>query len=273
MSWWQSVILGLVEGVTEYLPVSSTGHLILAQRLLGIPEGDAADAYAVCIQVGAILAVLGLYRLRAVQMVRGVLGQDPAGRRLFVNVVVAFLPALVLGGAFSHTIKEHLFGLWPVVVAWFVGGVAILGTRVAVASARVGKGLDALDVRTAALIGLCQCLALWPGTSRSLVTILGAVLLGMSLEAAVEFSFLLGLLTLTAATAHDVLKYGAVMVEAYGIGQLVLGGAVAAVAAGASVRWLVGWLQAHGLALFAGWRIGLALIVAALLLSGVWTPV
>jgi undecaprenyl-diphosphatase len=269
----QALVLGLVEGVTEYLPVSSTGHLLLAERALGLVHDEAADAYAICIQAGAILAVLGLYRMRVGQMVRGVLGGDADGRRLLVNLVVAFVPAAVLGLAFSHAIKDHLFGLWPVVAAWTAGGIAIFAFRDRFhATPKLGTGIRRLeDLRpgAAVMIGLAQCLALWPGTSRSLATILGAVLLGVSLPAAVEFSFLLGLITLGAATAHDALKHGHAMVTEFGVAQIVLGTMAAAVSAALSVKWLVGWLQTHGLGVFAVWRIGLAAAVAGLLVAGV----
>jgi undecaprenyl-diphosphatase len=264
MSWFQALVLGLVEGLTEYLPVSSTGHLLLAERALGIPRSPAADAYAICIQAGAILAVLGLYRTRVAQMVRGVAGQDPAGRRLAIQLVVAFLPAAVLGFLFNDHIDDLLFGLWPVVIAWTVGGGAIFLLR----GRSGGRALEALDLRTAFLIGCCQCLALWPGTSRSLATILGGVLLGVSLPAAVEFSFLLGLLTLGAATSYSALKHGDEMLAAFGVAPLVIGFLASAVAAAVSVKWLVAWLQSHGLEVFAVWRIGLAAVVAVLLTAG-----
>ncbi len=264
MTWFDALVLGLVEGVTEYLPVSSTGHLLLAERALGIERSTAADAYAICIQAGAILAVLGLYRARIGQMVRGVAGHDPAGRRLAVQIVVAFLPAAVLGFLFDDLIDAFLFGLWPVVFAWTVGGGAILLLR----GRSGGRALEALDLRTALLIGCAQCLALWPGTSRSLATILGGVLLGVSLPAAVEFSFLLGLLTLGAATSYSALKHGQEMLAVFGVAPLVIGFVASGVAAAVSVKWLVGWLQSNGLEIFAVWRIGLAAVVAGLLASG-----
>lgn len=264
MTWFQALVLGLVEGLTEYLPVSSTGHLLLAQRALGIDRNAAADGYAICIQAGAILAVLGLYRARVAQMVRGVGGGDPAGRRLAIQLVVAFLPAAVLGLLFNDVIDAYLLGLWPVVFAWSVGGVAILLLR----GRTGGVTLESLDLRIALIIGCAQCLALWPGTSRSLATILGAVLLGVSLPAAVEFSFLLGLLTLGAATSYSALKDGPTMLAEYGAVPLLTGFVAAAVSAAVSVKWLVGWLQSHGLEVFAVWRIGLAAVVAALLTAG-----
>ena len=265
MTLLEALILGIVEGVTEYLPVSSTGHLLLAERALGIDRSEAADAYAICIQAGAILAVLGLYRARVGQMLAGVRGRDAAGLRLLQNLVVAFLPAATLGFLLNDTVDALLFGLGPVVVAWAVGAVAILALR-----GRSGtRSLEQIDLRTAALIGLCQCLALWPGTSRSLATILGGVVLGVALPAAVEFSFLLGLLTLGAATAYSGLKHGGAMFEAFGLAPLLVGFLAAAASAALSVRWLVGWLQSHGMEVFAVWRLALALIVGALIVAGV----
>ncbi len=264
MTLLQALILGIVEGITEYLPVSSTGHLLLTERVLGIPHTDAADTYAICIQAGAIVAVLGLYRARVIQILRGLAGQDAEGRDLFVNLVVAFVPAAAIGFLFDKKIDALLFGLRPVVVAWVVGGVVILATR-----GRKGtRTLPQIDVKTAALIGLCQTLALWPGTSRSLATILGAVLLGVSMPAAVEFSFLLGLMTLGAATSYKGLKDGAEMVQTFGWGPIVLGFVAAGVSAAVAVKWLVGWLQSHGMELFAAWRIGLGIVVGALIVAG-----
>lgn len=267
MTLLDALILGIVEGITEFLPVSSTGHLILAQRALGLDATAAADAYAICIQAGAILAVLGLYRARVAQMARGVLGRDPAGLRLAVNVLLAFVPAAVFGLSFSSAIKAHLFGLWPVVGAWIVGGLAILVFRRRMTSG--SRRIEDIDWRTAAWIGAAQCLALWPGTSRSLATMLGGVLLGLSLPAAVEFSFLLGVVTLLAATGHDGMKHGQEMLETFGFAPLVMGFLSAAASAGLAVTWLVGWLQSHGMEVFAGWRIGLAVVVATLIVLGV----
>jgi undecaprenyl-diphosphatase len=266
MTVLQALVLGVVEGITEFLPVSSTGHLILAERLMGIPRTPAADAYAICIQGGAIVAVLGLYRDHVRAMLLGLVGREAAGRRLLVNVAVAFVPAAVLGVLFDDAIEAVLFGLWPVVVAWVVGGGVILalGGR----TAGGGVGLDGISPRIALGIGFAQCLALWPGTSRSLATILGGVLLGANLAAAVEFSFLLGVLTLGAATAYAGLKHAGDLLAAFGPAEMLVGFASAAISAALAVRWLVGWLQRHGLRLFAVWRIGLGLAVAGALLAG-----
>lgn len=274
MEWWQALILGLVEGLTEYLPVSSTGHLILAERALGLDASASAHAFAICIQAGAVVAVLGLYAERVRAMLRGLVGADGRGLRLAVCVLTAFAPAAVVGVLFDEKIEQHLFGLWPVVAAWFVGGAAILVVaRLRPARERgAGAELDALHWRLALVIGLFQCLALWPGTSRSLATIVGGVLVGLRLGAAVEFSFLLGLLTLSAATGYKGLSHGAALVSDYGWAALGIGFATAFVSAWVSVRWMVGYLERRGLELFGYWRVGLAAVVAALLALDVLQP-
>jgi undecaprenyl-diphosphatase len=274
MEWWQALVLGIVEGVTEFLPVSSTGHLILAERALGLPQNEAIDAYTICIQAGAIVAVLALYPQRIASAANGAIGRDPAGRRLLINLVVGFLPAGILGFALHHAIEQVLFGLWPVVGAWMVGGFAILAFERWKRDHPRGPGLalDQLDARGAALIGLAQCLALWPGTSRSLATLIAGMLVGLSVPAAVEFTFLLGVVTLGAATAFAGLKHGPEMVHEFGPVPIVLGFMTAALAAAAAVKGFVGWLGSHGLELFAAWRIVLALIVAALLVIGALKP-
>jgi undecaprenyl-diphosphatase len=278
MTWWQSIILGIVEGLTEYLPVSSTGHLLLAQRALGIASSDAADAFAICIQLGAILAVLGLYRKRIGQIILGGLGRDPDGFRLGVNLVAAFLPAVAIGLLLNEPIKKYLFagdqfGLWPTVLAWFVGGVAILavGWYRKWRKQEAGGGYDMLQLtwKLALVIGIAQCIAMWPGTSRSLVTIVGGILVGMNLRSAVEFSFLLGVITLSAATVYDGYKFGAVMLEEFGWLNLTLGLFFSWLSAVLAVRWMVSYLNRHGLAIFGYYRIALALVVAALILGGV----
>lgn len=280
MEWWQAVVLGIVEGLTEYLPVSSTGHLILTQRALGITSDASADAFAICIQFGAILAVLGIYFGRVRQMAEGWLGRNPEGFRLGLNVLVAFLPAAVVGLLLEEKIKTYLFGgdawgLWPTIAAWFVGGVVIL--IVAWKRDRSSKPPEAritlaeLAWKSAVIIGFIQCLAMWPGVSRSLVTILGGLAVGLSLASAVEFSFLLGLLTLTAATAYDGLKHGSEMLEQFGPTAIFLGLVAAWISAFIAVKWMVDYLNRHSLAVFGYYRIALALVVTALLVTGFLT--
>jgi len=272
---FQAFILGLVEGLTEYLPISSTGHLLVTQRLLGIDSSNSADAFAICIQAGAILAVLGLYRTRVSQMISGLLGRDATGRQLSFCIVIAFLPAAVIGLLLEKPIKKYLFGgdewgLWPVVAAWFVGGIAILAVsawrRRRADSPRVGVDLEHLTIRMALIVGLLQCIAMWPGVSRSLLTIVGGLLVGLSIPAAVEFSFLLGVVTLTAATAYDGLKHGQEMLELYGPTPLLVGFAAAWISAVLAIKWMVGYLKSHGLGIFGWYRIAAALAVATWLL-------
>ena len=278
MSIGQAAILGVVEGVTEYLPVSSTGHLLLAEKIMGIGNAagqspveeertkEALDAYTICIQLGAIIAVLGLYFRRVRQMLAGLMGKDEAGRRMLINVVVGFMPAAVIGLLFNKIIKSYLFGAWPVVAAWFVGGVAILvfsrwHDRGDKTSGR-GMALGELTWKMALVIGFAQCIAMWPGVSRSLVTIVAGVLTGMSMAAAVEFSFLLGVVTLGAATAYDALKHGQVMLETFTVSSLAVGLVFAFIAAVISVKWMVAYLNKHGLAIFGYYRVVLAAVVA-----------
>jgi undecaprenyl-diphosphatase len=262
---WQALVLGIVEGVTEFLPVSSTGHLLVAQRLMGIDADAAANAYAIVIQGGAIAAVMVLYRERLMQMARGLLGRDQPGLRLALALAVAFLPAAIAGLAFDDLIEGYLFGPLPVAVAWALGGVLMLA--IAARLQPGGAPLANVPLKAALIIGLCQCAALWPGVSRSLATILGGVAVGLSLTAAVEFSFLLGLLTLGAATAYKALDSGGAMVQAYGPGVLAAGFVAAWVSAMLSVSWMVSWLQRRRLSVFGWWRIAAAALVFVLMLS------
>lgn len=266
MSIWEAVVLGIVEGITEYLPVSSTGHLLLTQRFLGIPPSAEANAFAICIQAGAIVAVVLIYGKRVSQVLRGFLGRDSSGLRLGVNLLVAFLPAAVLGASFDDWIERHLFGLWPITLAWLVGGILIL--FVARASRTTGRGIEDLSWKNALLIGLAQCVAMLPGTSRSLATILGGLFVGLTTVAAVEFSFLLGLLTLGAATVFKAVQQGDVMLATYGPTVLWAGFGAAWLSAMLAVKWMIGYLHRHGMAIFAMWRIGLGIVVAVLLLRG-----
>jgi undecaprenyl-diphosphatase len=281
MESWQAALLGLVEGITEYLPVSSTGHLILAVALLGLdaPEyAEAVDAFIIVIQGGAIAAVAGLYRQRVAAMLRGLLGRDAAGRRLLVNLAVAFAPAALLGPLLDDAIEAHLFRPAPVLAALFLGGVWMiwLDRRTARSASPPALALDALGWRQALAIGLFQCAAMWPGTSRSMVTIAGGVMLGLRPRDAAEFSFLLGLPTLGAACLYKLAGNlaaaardgGPNLFEALGPGAVALGFAVAALSAALAVRWLVAFLNRHGLAAFGWYRIALAGVLALLLWSG-----
>jgi undecaprenyl-diphosphatase len=277
LTTWKAVVLGVVEGVTEYLPVSSTGHLLVTQRILGIGDTDAtkgaADTYAIAIQFGAILAVLVLYWQRIVSILKGLIGQDPEGRRLLIALVTAFMPAVVVGVFLEKKIKDHLFGPWPVIAAWLIGGVLLLWLAPKIKSDRPGFRITELTWRHGLIIGMAQVLAMWPGTSRSLVTILAALAVGTSLAAAVEFSFLLGLMTLGAATMYETAKNGSQVIDAYGWVDPLVGIVAAFLSAVVAVRWMVKWLQTRSLAIF-GWERVLAavgtiiLIVTGVIASG-----
>lgn len=270
MNLWQSILIGIIEGLTEYLPVSSTGHILLAQRVLGIPATEEANAFAICIQSGAIVAVIGLFFQRIKGMLIGFFGQiglsrrDDAGLRLGTNVIIAFFPAAVVGLLVNDLIEEFLFGLIPVTFAWFVGGILILFVtwrRGNTPQTTEGIRLGDLTWKGALFIGSVQCIAMWPGTSRSLVTIVGGIIAGLGVSAAVEFSFLLGVVTLLAATAYESLKTGAVMIESYSLSTLLMGTFAAYISAVFSVKWMVGYLKQHDMAIFGYYRVAIALIV------------
>jgi len=293
MEIWQAVVLGILEGITEYLPVSSTGHLLVAQHVMGIgtsgpADKAAADAFAICIQGGAILAVTGLYWRHVLQMIRGLLGKDSEGFKLAINILLGFLPAAVIGLLFNDWIEKQLFGMWPVVFAWLVGGVLIILLSLRAHKRGEGeqsRGVDLVHMtwKMALIIGFMQCVAMWPGTSRSLMTIAGGLLVGLSVRSAIEYSFLLGVLTLTAATVkkalwkvpgieghYDVWFGGArLMWESYGTVPLIVGMIAATISAALAVKWLVGYLQRHGMRPFGYYRIAIGVVMAGLMLGGV----
>jgi undecaprenyl-diphosphatase len=264
MTWVQALILGIVEGLTEFLPVSSTGHLILASSLIGL-EGEAVDRYLVVIQLGAILSVLTLYRTYAISMIMGLLGRDRDGAKLLLKLFVAFLPAAVLGVLLKSTIEAMLFRPGPVIAALLLGGVVmIIVEKLLPAPGSVGetqlKRIEDVTLVDSVLIGCVQCLAMWPGTSRSMATILGARIRGLQPAAAAEFSFLLALPTLGGATALTIAKDWKAFAEMKDGLQLVLfGNAVAFVVAFLAVRWFVHFVSARGMAPFGYYRIALGL--------------
>ena len=270
MNLWQAAFLGAVEGLTEFLPVSSTGHLILAGHAMGL-TGDAMNSFEIVIQAGALLAVIWLYRGRVGDLAAGAIRPHPKGRALLLNLTVAFLPAAVIGLLTHKWIKAHLFGPWPVAVALILGGIAIL----LYARSRRTRGafpietIDDLPVRAAFLIGLAQCLSLWPGMSRAMTTMLAALLLGCSPVAAAEFSFLLALPTLGMATLFDLAQHHAELTSPLlgGPLPLVVGLAVAAVVAALAIKTFLSYVTSRGLAPFGWYRIALGIAVIAFLWS------
>jgi undecaprenyl-diphosphatase len=294
-----AVVLGVVEGVTEFLPISSTGHLIIASKLLGLdsekqltdkdgqplwykkpttdnPEGVpvsvklATDTYLVIIQVGAIAAVVLLYWQQLLSMLLGLIGRSNPGLRLLRNVILATLPAAVIGLMTHEWIDAHLFSVTAVIGAQVAGAFLMFwAERWRHANSGVGSARNDpsdLTPRKSVGIGLAQCLALWPGTSRSMVTIIGGYLAGLNPVKAAEFSFLVGLPTLAGAAFLKAIKTGPIMVEVFGWGNMLLGCLVAAVSAAIAVRFLVTFLSRHGLSLFAWYRLILAAALAAFFL-------
>lgn len=266
---FQAIVLGLVEGLTEYLPVSSTGHLLVTNELLGLNDTqaseDAINTYAICIQLGAIIAVFFLYWERIRQMIDGLLGRSEEGRQILIAVIIAFTFTAVIGLSLDDIVKENLFGVAPIAGAWIVGGLVILGLSRTGWFDKTTKQLGDLTWQNAVVIGVIQAVALWPGVSRSMITIIAAVLVGLSLRAAVEFSFLLGLITLSAATAFEGLQGGEELVDTFGIGTPAIGLVVAFIAAIASVKWMVSWLNDKGFEVFGWYRIAIGILAFVLL--------
>ena len=273
MDFIQAIILGLVEGITEYLPISSTGHLILVQRWMGLHDYS-DNAYAIVIQGGAVLAVLGLYRNRAQQMFLGILGKHALGLKLAINLFIALLPAVVLGILFEEVIERELMHPRPIAFALVLGGILMLFVsrwqRNTYNDAENNKqhiGIDQLTWKHSLFIGFLQCIAMWPGTSRSMMTIVGGMAVGLKPKHAAEFSFLLALPTLGGATIYKLLG-SADKLSTMDRGSMILGIIVAFIAASIAIKWLVAYLSKHGLALFGWYRIALAIVVLALWYKG-----
>ncbi len=269
----KAAIMGIVEGLTEFLPISSTGHLILTASLLNF-TGETVKVFEIAIQTGAMFAVVWEYRKKLAHTVTGI-GHDPVARRFALNVLVAFIPAVVLGLTLGGIIKKHLFHPVPVALAFVVGGLVILwvearhkrlygaidtrGQR----RARV-ETVDDMTVADALKVGFIQCLALVPGTSRSGATIIGAVLLGFSRKAATEFSFFLGIPTLMGAGAYSVLKHRELL-RWEDLPMFAVGTVVSFFSALLCIRWLIRYVSSHDFVPFAWYRIvfgGIVLLTA-----------
>jgi len=272
----KAALLGIVEGLTEFLPVSSTGHLILVGHLLGFVD-ERAKVFEIAIQSGAMLAVLWYFRARVISVLSGLGRSDTAGqssRQFVIHIALAFMPAAVLGLAFGSAIKRSLFAPVPVALAFIVGGLIILWVEhrqaALVASGQGGPrvlSMDAMDWRDAIKLGVAQAFALIPGTSRSGATIIGGMLFGLSRQAATEFSFFLAMPTLMAAGAYDLWKARALLsledlpLFSVGLGFSFLSALVC-------VHWLIRFVASHTFTVFAWYRIGFGGLVLVTAWSG-----
>ena len=261
----KALVLGVVEGITEFLPVSSTGHLILVGDLLDF-NSEKGKLFEIVIQCGAILAIVWEYRAKFLSVATG-LSDSAQARRFVMNLFVAFLPVAIIGLAFGKAIKEVLFKPVPVALAFIVGGVIILWAerrkhRVTIESVDDMRWQDALKV------GLAQCFALIPGTSRSGATIIGGLFFGLSRRAATEFSFFLAVPVLFAASGYELFKHRH-EISADDLGILAVGSIAAFISAFICVRWLLRYIIRHDFTVFAWYRIAFGLIVLATAYTGV----
>jgi len=254
----KALVMGVVEGLTEFLPISSTGHLILAGELLDFLDKPKRGVFEISIQLGAILAVCWEYRRKLGQVLIGLPG-DPRARRFACNVLIAFLPAAALGLAVGGYIKTYLFSPVPVAVALVVGGLLILWAerRPQVVAVR---DVDEMSWKDALKVGVAQCFALIPGTSRSGATIIGGLLFGLSRKAATEFSFFLAIPTLSAASLYDLYKHHGLL-DAHDLGLFGMGFVASFFSAFVAVRGLLRFISRHDFAAFAYYRIVFGLLV------------
>jgi len=272
ISYEDALVFGLVEGITEFLPVSSTGHLILANEWMMDPstldysQQEAINAYLIVIQAGAIFAVALLYARRIYIILLGFLGLNSMGRKLGFNLLAGFAPAAITGPFLDSWIESFLFGSLPVAIALILGaGLMYWAEKRKINQEKMGqvegKNLEDLSIGDSIMVGLLQCVAMCPGTSRSMMTIIGGYLAGLSRGQSAEFSFLLGLVTLTAAAVYKGATKGNEILENLQFGPMFFGCLIAGVSAALSVRWLVGYLSKRGLGLFVWYRLFLGLFV------------
>jgi len=258
---FKALVMGIVEGLTEFLPISSTGHLILAGSLLGMDDAK-SKVFDIVIQTGAMLAVVWEYRKRFLGVVCGAF-TDRAAQRFLVNLLLAAMPAALLGLMFGHAIKSHLFYPIPVAIAFIVGGIIIFWVERRPLRVRVAS-VDDMTWRDALKIGCAQAFALIPGTSRSGATIIGGMLFGLSRRAATEFSFFLAVPTLIGAGVYDLVTNRGLL-DRSDLGPFAIGFAAAFVSAFVCVRWLLRYIATHDFTVFAWYRIvfGLAVLLTA----------
>jgi len=260
---WKALLIGVVEGLTEFLPVSSTGHIILAEEVLHF-QGPPGKVFEIVIQLGAILAVCLLYRAKIWTTALGVVRREKPAMRFAAAILVAFLPAAIVGVAAHKYIKEVLFNPMVVAIALIVGGIAILLIERFAQRPRI-KTLDDVDLRTALCIGLCQCLAMIPGVSRAGATIMGARVFRVDRATAAEFSFFLAMPTMLGATVYDLYKSWSSLSWEHG-GVIALGFVAAFVSAMLVVRAFVRFISRHGFTVFAWYRIAVGALALTLLL-------
>jgi undecaprenyl-diphosphatase len=261
----EALLLGVIEGLTEFLPVSSTGHLTLALAALGHND-DAAKAMSIVIQLGAVVAVMVFYRARLFRLAKGFVRGDRLERRLLLSLALGFLPAALLGFAFHKPIKAILFGPNPIAYALIVGGVVMIAVETWGRHSDEETDVSSITPKQALAVGFFQCFALWPGTSRSMSTIVGGQLVGLPLRTAAEFSFLLSIPMLGAATAFDLLKHGRELLETKG--ALAIGLVSAFVVAMLAIAGFLRMLQRFGMRPFGVYRIALGIVVLVLAARG-----
>ncbi len=270
------LILGIVEGLTEFIPVSSTGHMILVSHAMGFdqpgPLKDAVDAFEVVIQAGAWLACVLYYAPLLLQRLRGLTSADPVEKqlstRLFLAMGIAFLPIAIIGKLFGKPIKAALFHPIPVALALILGGVLMIGAEGWARRRSEGKGLADLRLRQAVTVGFAQCAALIPGTSRSMATILGGLAAGLEMRAAADFSFLVALPVLGAATAYELIKERHILLEQIGLLPMTVGLIASFVVGLAAIAGFMQLLTKFGLRPWGIYRIVLGIAVVALSARG-----
>jgi undecaprenyl-diphosphatase len=265
----KALVMGVVEGLTEFLPISSTGHLIIAGQILRFDD-EKAKVFEIVIQTGAMLAIIWEYRSRFARALTGI-GSDPVAQRFVTNLIVAFIPAAVIGLAFGKLIKAHLFHAVPVAIAFIVGALIILWVERRPRRVIVER-VDDMTWKDALKVGIAQSFALIPGTSRAGATIIGGMLFGLSRRAATEFSFFLAVPTLIAAGAYDLLK-NRDLLSADDLGVFAVGLLAAFVSAFVCVRWLIRYIASHDFTVFAWYRIVFGAIVLITAYAGLvdWT--
>ncbi len=259
----QAVLLGIVEGVTEFLPISSTGHLILVQDFMGF-QGPAGELFPIVIQLGAILSVCWLYRAKLIHTV-ATLFREKGAQAFTINILLAFLPAAIIGVFAYKTIKTALFNPTVVSIALIVGGIAIIIIeRLPIAKNARYDSIESIPAARALAIGFFQCVSMIPGTSRAAATIMGALLVGVTRQAAAEFSFILAIPTMLAATVYDLYKNRDTL-STEGLEVIAIGFVVSFIVALFVVRWLIGYVSRHGFTPFAIYRIVLGVVMLGII--------